>query len=33
VTTDEACGQDPTFRASLADRGVPFVLATCNDAS
>jgi SRSO17 transposase len=31
VTADEAYGQNPTFRAWLADRGVPFVLATRND--
>jgi SRSO17 transposase len=31
VTADEAYGQNPTFRAWLAARGVPFVLATRND--
>jgi SRSO17 transposase len=31
VTADEAYGQNPTFRAWLADRRVPFVLATRND--
>ncbi len=31
VTADEAYGQNPTFRAWLADHGVPFVLATRND--
>jgi SRSO17 transposase len=31
VTADEAYGQNPTFRAWLADREVPFVLATRND--
>jgi Transposase DDE domain len=31
VTADEAYGQNPTFRAWLADRWVPFVLATRND--
>ena len=31
VTADEAFGQNPTFRAWLADRAVPFVLATRND--
>ena len=31
VTADEAYGQNPTFRAWLADHRVPFVLATRND--
>ncbi len=31
VTADEAYGQNSTFRSWLADRGVPFVLATRND--
>lgn len=31
VTADEAYGQNPTFRAWLAERQVPFVLATRND--
>jgi len=31
VTADEAYGQNPTFRAWLADHEVPFVLATRND--
>ncbi len=31
VTADEAYGQNPTFRTWLAERGVPFVLATRND--
>ena len=31
VTADEAYGQNPTFRAWLADHKVPFVLATRND--
>jgi SRSO17 transposase len=31
VTADEAYGQNPSFRAWLAERGVPFVLATRND--
>ena len=31
VTADEAYGQNPTFRAWLAEREVPFVLATRND--
>lgn len=31
VTADEAYGQNPTFRAWLAAREVPFVLATRND--
>ena len=31
VTADEAYGQNPTFRGWLADRMVPFVLATRND--
>jgi SRSO17 transposase len=31
VTADEAYGQNPIFRAWLADRWVPFVLATRND--
>jgi hypothetical protein len=31
VTADEASGQNPTFRAWLADRRLPFVLATHND--
>ena len=31
VTVDEAYGQNPTFRGWLADREVPFVLATRND--
>ena len=31
VTADEAYGQNPTFRTWLADREVPFVLATRND--
>ena len=31
MTADEAYGQNPAFRAWLADRGVPFVLATRND--
>ncbi len=31
VTADEAYGQNPTFRGWLADREVPFVLATRND--
>jgi len=31
VTADEAYGQNPTFRAWLADREIPFVLATRND--
>ncbi|MBP2371629.1 SRSO17 transposase [Pseudonocardia parietis] len=31
VTADEAYGQNPTFRTWLADREMPFVLATRND--
>lgn len=31
ATADEAYGQNPTFRAWLADHEVPFVLATRND--
>lgn len=31
VTADEAYGQNPTFRRWLADRAVPFVLATRSD--
>jgi SRSO17 transposase len=31
VTADEAYGQNPTFRSWLADRAIPFVLATRND--
>nr|WP_210035424.1 IS701 family transposase [Pseudonocardia parietis] len=31
VTADEAYGQNPTFRTWLAERQVPFVLATRND--
>jgi SRSO17 transposase len=31
VTADEVYGQNPTFRAWLAERGVPFVLATRSD--
>ena len=31
VTADEAYGQNPTFRSWLAERRVPFVLATRND--
>lgn len=31
VTADEAYGQNPTFRAWLAEREIPFVLATRND--
>jgi SRSO17 transposase len=31
VTADEAYGQNPTFRGWLADREVPFVLATRSD--
>jgi SRSO17 transposase len=31
VTADEAYGQNPTFRGWLADRAVPFVLATRSD--
>jgi hypothetical protein len=31
VTADEAYGQNPTFRGWLAERAVPFVLATRND--
>src|SRR5215218_1346408 len=31
VTADEAYGQNPTFRGWLADRQIPFVLATRND--
>jgi SRSO17 transposase len=31
VTADEAYGQNPTFRTWLAERGVPFVVATRND--
>lgn len=31
VTADEAYDQNPTFRSWLADREVPFVLATRND--
>ncbi|MEU4377893.1 IS701 family transposase [Pseudonocardia alni] len=31
VTADEAYGQNPTFRTWLAERQIPFVLATRND--
>ena len=31
LTADEAYGQNPTFRTWLADRAIPFVLATRND--
>jgi SRSO17 transposase len=31
VTADEAYGQNPSFRAWLTDREIPFVLATRND--
>jgi SRSO17 transposase len=31
VTADEAYGQNPTFRSWLADREIPFVLATRTD--